>query len=151
MQENNNKNRNNNRQNNNRQQMKKRLPPPKNPDPMGNTKAMGHEGMRLIRNMAFGKFNKYTEGHVFRNPDFVKATLFEVEKRAVDAWIHLSAIRYAYYGNEDPRVIRLLHRDTKAYEAYNIIKECLNSILMTGDTLYLNVLVNQLPKYKRNI
>ena len=65
---------------------------PKNVDPLSNAKTMGREGMKMIRNIAFGNFNFYNEGHVFRNPDFVTNIMIEVDKRILDASIHLTAL-----------------------------------------------------------
>ena len=124
----------------------------KNPDPMSNPQTMGREGMRIIRNIAFGKFNFYTEGHVFRNLDFVKALITEVDKRIMDAGIHVNAIQYAYSGSQDANVLNLLHRDKKTLEAYILIRQTLDSIVISGgDTGFLLVLTNKLPQYKYNI
>lgn len=124
----------------------------KNPDPMSNSKTMAREGMKIIRNIAFGTFNVYTEGHVFRNLEFTQATLAEVDKRLLDASIHLTALRYAYANSTDPNVLSLIHRDQKIYDAYNLIHETLGSIIVTGgDTGFLYVLINKLPQYKYNI
>ena len=142
------KHNNQNNRNNNQQRPK----PPKNPDPMSNTRTMGKEGMKIIHNIAFGTFNIFNDGHVFRNPDFVKATMVEVEKRLVDARIHTMAIEYAYSGSNDPAVLNLLHRDRKSVEAYMLIQECLSNIIMSyGDTGFLLVLANKLPQFKYNI
>ena len=36
-----------------------------NPDPMSNVRDMGRYGIRVIRDIAKGKFNFYNEGHIF--------------------------------------------------------------------------------------
>lgn len=123
----------------------------KNPDPMSNTKTMGREGMKIIRNIAHGTYNIYADGHVFRNPNFVKAIIVEVDKRLMEHAIHVRAIEFAYANTQDGNVLDLLHRDRKAYEAYAIIRQTLESILATGDTGFLYVLSNKLPQYKYNI
>lgn len=125
---------------------------PKNPDPMSNSKTMGIEGMKIIRSIAHGNYNIYTEGQIFRNLDFVKAVLYEVDKRLLDHSIHVAAIEYTYANTEDTNVLSLLHRDRKSCEAYRIIRQALESILITGgDTGFLLVLANKLPQYKFNI
>lgn len=135
--------------NNNNQQHRKN---PKNPDPMSNTRTMGREGMKIIHNIAFGSFNIFNDGHIFRNLDFVKATMMEVNKRLTDARIHMMAIEFAYAGCNDPAVLNLLHRDRKSVEAYCLINECLGNIVMSsGDTGFLLVLANKLPQFKYNI
>lgn len=124
----------------------------KNPDPMSNAKTMGREGMRIIKDIAFGKYNVYNDGHIFRNLEFVTATLAEVDKRLIEASIHVQAIQYAYSGSQDPNVLSVLMRDTKTLEAYTLIHEQLAAIISTnGDTGFLYVLVSKLPQYKYNI
>lgn len=120
-------------------------------DPMSNTKTMANEGMRLIRNIAFGNFNMYNDGHVFRDLNFVNATIAEVEKRLFDAQIHVNAMAYAYGSCEDPRVVSLRFNDQKRLDAYMLIREVLYSVATTGDTGLLYNLLNKLPKYKYNI
>lgn len=120
-------------------------------DPMSNTKTMAAEGMRLIRNIAFGNFNMYNDGHVFRDVNFVNATILEVEKRLFDAQVHVNAMAYAYATCDDPRVVSLRFNDQKKVDAYNLIREVLCCIATTGDTGFLYNLVNKLPKYKYNI
>lgn len=121
-------------------------------DPMSNTKTMANEGMRLIRNIAFGNFNMYNDGHVFRDITFVNATIAEVDKRLFDAQVHVNAMAYAYGSCEDPRVVALRFNDQKRVDAYMLIRETLSSIAATGgDTGFLLNLVNKLPKYKYNI
>lgn len=125
---------------------------PKNPDPMSNPKTMGREGMKIIRNIAFGTYNIYAEGHIFRNLDFVNAVIREVDKKILDYSIHINAIKYAYAGTQENTVLSLLHRDEKALEAYNLIRHTLYSIAISGgDTGFLWVLGNKLPQYKYNI
>jgi len=124
----------------------------KNPDPMSNARTMGREGMRIIKDIAFGKYNIYNEGHIFRNLEFVTATLAEVDKRVLEASIHVNAIQYAYSGTQDPNVLNVLMRDKKTLEAYTLVHEQLAAIIMTnGDTGFLYVLANKLPQYKYNI
>lgn len=120
-------------------------------DPFTNVKTMGREGMKIMRDIAFGRYNIYNEGHIFRNPDLVKATIVEIDKRLVDLSIHITAIQYAYAGTTDATVQNLLYRDQRSYEAYVLMKDIMNRILMSGDTGFLLVLANKLPAYKYNI
>lgn len=124
---------------------------PKNVDPLSNAKIMSREGMKIIRNIAFGNFNFYNEGHVFRNPDFVSNTILEVDKRILDASIHLTALSYAYPGTQEPSVLSLIHRDTKTYEGYMLVRQVLEGIIKTGDTRLLYTLMTRLPEYKYNL
>lgn len=140
-----------NRHQNNKHNDFKKPPIPKNPDPMSNTKLMAREGMKIIRNIAYGKFNIYNEGHIFRNIDFVKATLSEVEKRMTTLFIHITAINYAYNGTSDNTVLEVLHRDRREYEAYELVRQTLYGIIQTGDTRLLFGLASRLPQYKYNI
>lgn len=120
-------------------------------DPFTNVKTMGREGMRIMKDIAFGRYNIYNEGHIFRSPDLVKATIAEVDKRLLDLSIHISAIQYAYTASTDEAIRNLLWRDQRSYEAYMLIKDTLYRILMSGDTGFLLVLQNKLPAYKYNI
>lgn len=124
---------------------------PKNVDPLSNAKVMSREGMKMIRNIAFGNFNFYNEGHVFRNPDFVSNTILEVDKRILDASIHLTALNYAYPGTQEPSVLSLIHRDTKTLEGYMLVRQTLEGIIKTGDTRLLYTLITRLPDYKYNL
>ena len=147
---NNNHNQNNNRRPQNNQQQK-RMPMPKNPDPMSNPKLMGREGMRAIRDMAHGKYNIYNDGHVFRDPEFVKATITEIDKRLMTLDVHIKAINVAYAGTSDPTVLNVLQRDMREYEAYTLCRNTMFAILQTGDTGMLYGLTVRLPAYKYNI
>ena len=125
---------------------------PNNPDPFTNVKTMAQSGKRMIKDMAFGKFNIYNEGHVFRNFDFVNAVIAEYNKYLLDINIHIAAIEYAYNGTEDLNVLRLLHRDKQTKEAYELIINTLSKIIYSGgDTGFLWILANRLPNYKYNI
>ena len=121
-------------------------------DPMTNARSMAREGMRIMKDIAFGKYNIYNEGHVFRNLDFVKATISEIDKRILDHQIHINALTYAYANTNEPAVTNLLYRDQKSLEAYMLMRNTLVSIVMSGgDTGFLMVLANKLPMYKYNI
>ena len=123
-----------------------------NRDPMTNARSMAREGMRIMRDIAHGKYNIYNEGHVFRNLDFVKATITEIDKRIIDHQIHINAITYAYANTNEPAVTNLLYRDQKSLEAYMLMRNTLVSIVMSGgDTGFLMILANKLPIYKYNI
>lgn len=151
---NNNRNQNNGNNNNRRpqqQQQQKKLPVPKNPDPMSNGRTMGREGMRIIRDIAHGKFNIFNEGHVFRNQEFVKATICELDKRLLTLSVHITAINYAYAGTTDQAVISVLQRDMRENEAYTLCRSVLLAILETGDAGMIYALASRLPAYKYNI
>lgn len=121
-------------------------------NPMTNAKSMGREGMRIMRDIAHQKFNFYNDGHVFRNPDFTRSTIVEVDKRIEDLTIHLWGLNTLISnGANDMKIINLMNRDAKSLEAYTLMKECLNSVYITGDTGFLLGLINKLPLYKYNI
>lgn len=121
-------------------------------DPMANVKTMGREGVRIIKDIAFGKYNIFNDGHVFRIPEFDMAVIAEADKRIIDLQIHINAINIAYQGSNDPNVINLLYRDSRSLEAWTLVKNIMTDILMSGgDTGFLLVLANKLPGYKYNI
>lgn len=132
----------------------KRKQPPKynNPDPMSNVRDMGRYGIRVIRDIAKGKFNFYNEGHIFRNLDFTSATIAEVEKKIYEANIHVTAMQYTYANSSDPVVHELLMKDMREAEAYLLVHRTLKLVLNSGgDTRYIQILINKLPKYKYNM
>lgn len=121
------------------------------PNPMLNAKTMGREGMRAIKDLAFGNYNFYKEGHVFRNPEFVKATIAEVDRKLLDTDITLRALNYAYAASTDPAVMNLIYRTDRTYKAYSFIRNQLVCTLNTGDTGFLLILPKNLGAFKYNI
>ena len=123
-----------------------------NPDPMSNVRDMGRYGIRVIRDIAKGKFNFYNEGHIFRNNDFTLATMEEVKKKIYEANIHVAAMQFAYSNSSDPIVQELLMRDMRQAEAYTLVYNTLGLVLNGGgDTRYIQILINKLPRYKYNM
>lgn len=121
-------------------------------NPMSNTRTMAKEGMRIMRDIAFQKYNIFNDGHVFRNLEFVKATIDEVNKRLTDLNIHIYAINCAFPYTDDQNVKNLLYRDCRKRDAYVLINQTLYNIYMSGgDTGFLLTLANKLPDYKHNI
>lgn len=141
----------NNRQN--QQGMPSGKPPHiKNPDPMSNVRDMGRYGVRVMRDIAKGKFNFYNEGHIFRNLDLTRATIEECQRQLTKAKIHVNAMQYAYGGSADRIVQEVIMEDMKKVEAYEM---CINTLTLVfntnGDTRYLTILINNLPRYKYNM
>lgn len=139
----------NNRQNN----MKKKQPPKyKNPDPMSNVRDMGRYGIRIIRDIAKGKFNFYNEGDIFRNINFTSATMEEIKRKIYETNIHVTAMQFTYANSSDPVVQNLLMRDMKTVEAYELAYRTLKLVLDSGgDTRYIQILISKLPNYKYNM
>ena len=151
-----NNNHNNNQQNNNQNKnngMPQGKPPHiKNPDPMSNVRDMGRYGVRVIRDIAKGKFNFYNEGHIFRNPDLTRATIEECERQLLEARIHVAAMQFAYGASSDRIVQEVLMKDLRKVEAYELVINTLTLVFNSGgDTRYLTILVNKLPRYKYNM
>ena len=147
-----NNNPNHNRPNNKPQQQQKKRHV-KNPDPMGNPVAMGRHGIKIIRDIAFGNFNIYNDGDVFRNRNFVLATIREVEDRIADAAVYCQALNAMYMAmnGQDQRVHKLLMNHNKQYQAWTLVHQILWQIASTGDTGPLLVLANQLPALKHSM
>lgn len=137
---------------NNRPQNKKKPPRYNNPDPMSNVRDMGRYGIRVVRDIAKGKFNFYNEGHIFRNNDFTRATMKEVEHKILEANIHVTAMQYTYAASSDQNVQTLLMKDMKTAEAYKLVYDTLQMVLNSnGDTRYIQILIDKLPRYKYNM
>lgn len=125
---------------------------PKNP--MSNPKTMAREGMRIMKDIAFGRYNIYNDGHVFRNQDFVLAIIHDIQDRIRDLDIHIYAVSCVFNtpsGIQNPEAANLLYRDGRKRDAYVLIYNTLMSIYTTGDTGFLHILANKLPYYKYNI
>ena len=130
----------------------KKQPKYSNPDPMSNVRDMGRYGIRVIRDIAKGKFNFYNEGHIFRNLDFTRATMEEVKRKIYEANVHATAMQFTYGNSQDPIIQDLLMRDLRTAEAYTIVYDTLKTVLdYNGDTRYIQILINKLPRYKYNM
>lgn len=130
------------------------------PDPMSNRNTMEREAMRTLKNIAFGSFNIYNEGHIFRNLNFVQAAIDGINKKLTEYSIIATSISIATSPNltngrgmvMDQNVESLLHKYKRGYTAYSLMRQTMVSILQSGgDTGYLLVLANKLPAYKYNI
>ena len=123
-----------------------------NPDPMANVRDMGRYGIRVMRDIAKGKFSFYNEGHIFRNNDLTRATMEEAKRIIYEANIHVTAMQYTYAQSSDPVVQKVLMDDMRKVEAYTLIYNTMVTILNNnGDTRYLQILINKLPRYKYNM
>lgn len=126
-------------------------------NPLANRNVMERESMRMLKNIAFGSFNIYEEGDIFRNTEFVKAALDGINKKLLNLSIVINSIKIASSPQVrgiclDQNVNRLLHNYERGYTAYSLMQECMVNILNSnGDTGYLLVLANKLPDYKYNI
>lgn len=126
-------------------------------NPLANRNVMERESMKMLKNIAFGSFNIYEEGDIFRNTEFVKAALDGINKKLLNLSIVINSIKIASSPQVrgiclDQNVNRLLHNYERGYTAYSLMHECMVNILNSnGDTGYLLVLANKLPDYKYNI
>ena len=137
---------------NNNQKNVKKQPKYSNPDPMANVRDMGRFGIKVMRDIARGKFNFYNDGHIFRNIDFCNATIEEVKSLLFTASVHVNAMQYAYGASDDQRIKDIIINDMKSVEAYNLIIETLMMVVAYGgDTRYVQALISKLPKYKYNM
>lgn len=123
----------------------------KNNKSVMNTRSMGREGLKIIRNIAFSNFNFYTEGQIFRNTAFVNATIEEINKILLETNIHITAIKCAYPATGDPNILGLLKKNQRKFDAYSLAKQCLGSVAYTGDTGYIWALLTRLPDYRYDI
>lgn len=122
-----------------------------NKQPPINAKTMGRAGMKAIKDLAFGNYDFYKEGHVFRNPEFVKATIAEVDKKLYNVQVILNALNYAYGNSEELAIKSLIDKTERSCRAYMFIRQQLCSTLTTGDTGFLLILPKILGPFKYNI
>jgi len=123
---------------------------PKNPDPMSTPTLRGWEGIKIMRDISRGKANLDKVGPLFRNVAFTRDTIIEAEKKYAEAYYHYHAMMIAYGGIiNDPMIQNIIEHDGGAINAYNLIIAQLSNILNNRDTGYLQVLVNQLPRYRK--
>lgn len=138
--------------NNNQRNQKKVQPRYGNPDPMSNVRDMGRYGIKVMRDIARGKFNFYNEGHIFRNLDFCNAIITEVDKCIFTANVHSTAMWYTYANTTDQAVKDIMINDKRTVEAYTLIREVIMQVIASGgDTRYVQVLISKLPRYKYNM
>ena len=126
-----------------------------NRDPMTNIRTMANEGMKIIRDIAFGRYDIYGDPRsaYFRNLVFTNAVISEVNKKLSSANIIYNALIYTY-GSENPNaeVIRVIADARKTLEAYNIVYNALSNIVLSnGNVGYLYIMQNRLPAYKHNL
>lgn len=127
-----------------------------NPDPMSNVRDMGRYGIRVMRDIAKGKFNFFNDGHIFRNLDFVKATMKEVEKELLRANIHVTAMQYTYGNSDNPDVQGVLMADMRRVEGWTLVYNQLMSVLNNavdgnGDSRFIAPLLKELQRYKNSL
>ena len=68
-----------------------------NPMPLAtNPTVMGRNGMQIIKEIAFGRYNIAANGQVFRNKEFSKAVLIEAEKKYRKYAIILKSLQFSY-------------------------------------------------------
>lgn len=143
-----------NRRNNGPKQIEQQQQRPRKkvnrPDPMGNPAAMGKFGMKIIRDIAFGKCNiQDISGH-FRNPIFGQALIREIADRLQDEYVYIYALNNLCMNPNtiNPRAQRLLRKHNQTYEAWTFVQQVVGQIMSTGDPSPLLVLANRLPQYK---
>lgn len=119
-----------------------------------NPTVMAKEGMKFLKDLAFGKGDKAFAEKAFTKIEFVNALRSEVEKRRTEAWAHYSAMCTAYPSSTDPTIMRLTQSDRRRFDCYNTIAFHLDMIIRSNCVGYedvLTVLQTKLSDYKYNI
>lgn len=122
---------------------------PKHPDPMSTPTLRGWEGIRIMRDISKGRFNLDKDGPLFRNIEFVRDTINEAQKEYAKAYYHYHAMMFAYGAADDPMIRSIIEKDGGSINAYNLIIVQLSNIINYRDTGYLQVLINQLPRFRK--
>lgn len=128
-------------------------------DPMSNSQNMGKDGYRNIRDMAAGRCDFYNTCHIFRNPEYVLATISEVESVMQEAITIRDAIYYTYGGNKQMTTLQvnIYHgynqRVTACQMVLNVLRDLYKSQYQSWnngqcDTNLLKALLNWLPAYR---
>lgn len=118
-------------------------------DPFANLRTMTNEGMRFLKDIASRRCNVYSDPRsaYFRNLTFTNAVLTEIRNRVSDYECMMNALTYTYgYQQLDAIQTRVFINTRKSLEAYKLIKEALENIMLSGgNPSFLFVLQNRLP------
>jgi hypothetical protein len=138
----------NNRNGNNRNNQNNKLRKVKNPDPMSNATTMQRYALKLIKDMAYGNFDLYTQGKVFEDKQFMHSAMVAVYEKLEDLNLVINSIVIANPNSTDVVVNRNLHKYRRAHDAYQIAYTSLYQAALTGNYGHLLVMINKLPPYK---
>lgn len=120
-----------------------------NKDPMTNLRTMTNEGMRFLKDIASRRCNVYSDPRsaYFRNLTFTNAVLTEIRNRVAEYECMMNALNYTYGAQPlDSVQTRVFISTRKSLEAYRIIKEALENIMLSnGNPAFLFILQNRLP------
>ena len=120
-----------------------------NKDPMANLRTMTNEGMRFLKDIASRRCNVYSDPRsaYFRNLTFTNAVLTEIRNRVAEYECMMTALNYTYGAQSlDSVQTRVFISTRKSLEAYRIIKEALENIMLSnGNPAFLFILQNRLP------
>lgn len=120
-----------------------------NKDPMANLRTMTNEGIRFLKDIASRRCNVYSDprSEYFRNLTFTNAVLTEIRNRLAEYECMMNALNYAYGAQSlDSVQTRVFINTRKSLEAYRLIKEALENIMLSnGNPAFLFVLQNRLP------
>ena len=118
-------------------------------DPFANLRTMTNEGMRFLKDIASRRCNVYSDPRsaYFRNLTFTNAVLTEIRSKVAEYECMMNALNYTY-GTQplDSVQTRVFISTRKSLEAYRIIKEALENIMLSnGNPAFLFILQNRLP------
>jgi len=129
--------------------------PPKAPryrgndvNPMGDIGRMGKYAIGIFKDIAKGKGKPYGAYTEFNNQEFIRGAIDALAEKIREHDIYIYALRTAYHGSNDPQLIAMLNKHTKALEGWTYVYNAMNQMLMTGDTSILLGLINRLPDYR---
>lgn len=120
------------------------------PDPMGNPAAMGRYGMKIIRDIAYGKCNINDVSSHFCNTIFDQALIREINEKLQDEYMYIYALNKVCMNpaEANPRAQRLLKKHNQSYTAWSFVQQVIGQIMATEDPSPLLVLANRLPEFR---
>lgn len=118
--------------------------------PATNPTTMGRNGLQIMKEIAFGRYNIAANGQIFRNKEFSKAVLLEAEKKLKKYKTIYTALEFTYSMSLETDVKRLIHEMERKVDMYTLICGQMYTICATGDTHPLYILADRLGSYKNS-
>ena len=114
-----------------------------------NSDVMGREGLKFIKDMAFGNINQSTADLAFSNPDYVRILLQHVENLRKTIWYEYYAVNTVYGNLKDTYFQNIIKKHESKYNAYSTICGYLKLLITQNCTDYMRVLLSMQSNIKQ--